>query len=68
MHIELLSGLYSCEHFFREQVREYNVRVIRTYEAVRYTLFANNDKKKNLKIHFFKNTLLFHIRIKFFQN
>ncbi len=24
--------------------------------------------KNNLKINFFKNTLLFHIRIKFFQN
>ncbi len=28
----------------------------------------NETKKNNFKIYFFKNTFLFHISIKFFQN
>ncbi len=38
--------------------------------AVRFTRVSNNDviNKNNLKVNFFKNTLLFHTSIKFFQN
>ncbi len=43
-------------------------RILKANRFLSYFYDKSNSIKNNLKINYFKNTLLFHISIKFFQN